>query len=92
MECAPKHSIIKVATFSALMESWARGELLDRQRCWRGSHDPELQERIQMSSCFDNYDDLELDPTFPVFNPEITRAPGEVKYYLILSRVGPHRK
>ena len=59
MECAPKHSIIKVATFSALMESL---ESCDRQRCSRGSHDPKLQERIQMSSCFDNYDDLELDP------------------------------
>ena len=68
MECAPKHSIIKVATFSALMESL---ESCDRQRCSRGSHDPKLQERIQMSSCFDNYDDLELDPTFPVFNPGI---------------------
>ena len=44
-----------------------------------------------MSSWFDN-DDLELDPTFPVFNAEITRAPGEGKYYFIVSPVGPHRK
>ena len=90
MECAPKHSIIKVATFSALMESL---ESCDRQRCSRGSHDPKLQEKIQMSSCFDNYDDLELDPTFPVFNPGIARALGEVTYHQIVSQVdGPLRK
>ena len=52
MECAPKHSIIKVATFSALMESWDRrtgGQqrvLTDRDAV-RGSHDPELREKIQ---------------------------------------------
>ena len=49
MECGPKHSIIKVATFSALMESRAKREQRLTEMRLGVLTTPGLQERIQIN-------------------------------------------